>query len=39
MRKRAISNTISRRRVMLKVQKNRIRNRQRAHFLLVQTES
>lgn len=39
MRRRAISNTMSRRRVMLKVQKSRILNRQRAHFLLVQTES
>ncbi len=39
MRRRTISNTMSRRRVMLKVQKNRIQNRQRAHFLLVQSES
>ncbi|MGI2168582.1 hypothetical protein ACROAE_00015 [Shewanella sp. MF05960] len=39
MRRRAISNTMSRRRVMLKVHKNRIQNRQRAHFLLVQTDS
>ncbi|MFT6124357.1 MAG: hypothetical protein ACJAW2_000498 [Shewanella sp.] len=39
MRRRAISNTMSRRRVMLKVHKSRIQNRQRAHFLLVQTEN
>ncbi|MFT6977193.1 MAG: hypothetical protein ACJASB_001459 [Shewanella psychromarinicola] len=38
MRRRAISNTMSRRRVMLKVHKNRIRNRIRAHFLLTQIE-
>ncbi len=39
MRRRIMSNMVSRRRVMLKVQKKRIQNRQRAHFLLVQTES
>jgi hypothetical protein len=38
MRRKAISNTMSRRRVIMKQRKNLIQNRLRAHFLLLHTD-